>query len=152
MRIAILGCGRVGSSLAVDLDRNGHAVSIVDSRNDAFQRFLPADFSGDAVLGNGIDEDVLQRAGLDQAEVFLALTNDDNVNIMAAQVAKVVFKVPKVVCRIYDHERHDTFKALGLETVAPVEIAASRIKDLVESGPRREQAKRAEDVENEAGG
>lgn len=149
MRVVILGCGRVGASLAAELDKSGHVVSIVDTRNEAFQRFLPADFGGDAVLGNGIDEDVLQRAGLDQAEIFAALTDDDNVNIMASQVAKLVFRVPKVICRIYDRERNETFRALGLETVAPVEIAASRIKDLVESGPRREPAKQAE---NEAGG
>ncbi len=92
MRIAILGCGRVGSSLAVDLDRSGHAVSIVDSRNDAFQRFLPADFGGDAVLGNGIDEDVLQRAGLDQAEVFLALTDDE---LRSQELALRRLRVPR---------------------------------------------------------
>ena len=149
MRVVILGSGRVGSTLAAELDRNGVGVAIVDSRSDAFQRFLPPDFGGDAVLGNGIDEDVLQRAGIEQAEVFAALTDDDNVNIMAAQVAKHIFRVPKVICRIYDHERNETFRALGLETVAPLEIAASRIRDLVESGPRREPAKRAE---NEAGG
>ncbi len=152
MRVVILGCGRVGSTIATEFDRAGHAVSIIDTRNEAFQRFLPADFGGDAVLGNGIDEDVLQRAGLDQAEVFLALTDDDNVNIMAAQVAKLVFQVPKVICRIYDRERNETFRSLGLETVAPVEIAASRIRGLVESGPRREPAEQAENDESEAGG
>ncbi len=149
MRVVILGCGRVGSTVAADLDRAGQAVSIIDTRNEAFQRFLPADFGGDAVLGNGIDEDVLQRAGLDQAEIFAALTDDDNVNIMAAQVAKLVFQVPKVICRIYDRERNETFRGLGLETVAPVEIAAARIRDLVESGSRREPAKQPT---NEAGG
>jgi trk/ktr system potassium uptake protein len=149
MRVVILGCGRVGSTMAADLDRLGHAVSIIDTRNEAFQRFLPADFGGDAVLGNGIDEDVLQRAGIDQADFFAALADDDNVNIMAAQVAKLVYQVPKVICRIYDRERNETFRALGLETVAPVEIAAARIKDLVEGGPRRAPAKQ---VENEAGG
>jgi len=149
MRVVILGCGRVGSILAAELDKSGHAVGIVDTRNEAFQRFLPADFGGDAVLGNGIDEDILQKAGADQAEFFAALTDDDNVNIMATQVAKIVFKVPHVVCRIYDRERNETFRTLGLETVAPIEVAASRIKDLVESGPRREPAKQAE---SEAGG
>ena len=144
-----MGCGRVGSTLAADLDKNGHAVGIIDISNDAFQRFLPSSFSGEAVLGNGIDEDVLQRAGLDQADVFAALTDDDNVNIMASQVAKIVFQTPKVICRIYDRERNETFRSLGLETVAPVEIAASQIRELVESGPRREPVKQAE---NEAGG
>ncbi len=149
MRVVILGCGRVGSGLAVDYDRSGHSVSIVDIRNEAFQRFLPPDFRGDAVLGNGIDEDVLQRAGIDQADAFAAVTDDDDVNIMAAQVAKLIFQVPRVICRIYDRERNETFRALGLETVAPVEIAASRIKDLVEGGPARPLARQAE---SEAGG
>jgi trk system potassium uptake protein TrkA len=141
MRAVILGCGRVGSTLAAELDREGHTVGIIDLRNEAFQRFLPADFGGDVVLGNGIDEDALQRAGLDQADYFAALTDDDNTNIMASQVAKLVFQVPRVVCRIYDRERNETFRALGLETVAPVEIASAKIRQLVEAGPRRRAPK-----------
>jgi trk system potassium uptake protein TrkA len=135
--VVILGCGRVGSTLAADLDREGHTVAIIDIRKESFQRFLPSDFGGDVVLGNGIDEDILFRAGLDQADFFAALTDDDNTNIMSSQMANVIFRVPKVICRIYDQARNETYQTLGLETVAPIEIAALKIRDLVATGPRR---------------
>lgn len=149
MKVVILGCGRVGSSLAAELDRQGHTVAVVDSRNEAFQRFLPGDFGGNFVLGNGIDEDILHRAGLADADFFAALTEDDNTNVMAAQVAQLIFKVPKAICRIYDREREQTFRNLGLTTFAPIEMAAARIKELVEAGPRRQAPP---SVETEAGG
>jgi trk system potassium uptake protein len=149
MRVVILGCGRIGSSLAIELDRQGHTVGIVDLRHEAFQRFLPSNFRGRLVLGHGIDEDVLRRAGLEQADCFVALTNEDNTNVMAAQVAGLIFHVPKIICRIYDREREETFRQLGLRTFAPIEMAAARIKELVEAGARRQPREQPDD---EAGG
>jgi trk system potassium uptake protein TrkA len=137
MRVVILGCGRVGARLATSLDREGHTVSIVDHSNESLQRRLSPDYQGQVILGNGIDEDVLRRAGIEQAEVFAAVTDDDNTNIMASQMAQVIFKVPRVVCRIYDPLRNETYRMFGLQTVAPVLLAADRIRDLLQAGPRR---------------
>lgn len=137
MRVVILGCGRVGSRLATSLDNEGHTVSIIDLRNTAFQRFLADDFRGQAIMGNGIDEDVMRRAGIEGADVFAAVTDDDNTNIMASQVAQLIFEVPKVICRIYDPMRNETYRMLGLNTVAPVLLAANQIRDmLVAAAPR----------------
>ncbi len=138
MRVVILGCGRVGARLAYTLDREGHSVGIVDDSNESFQRRLSPEFQGTAILGNGIDEDVLRRAGIEQADVFAAVTDDDNTNIMASQMAQVIYRVPTVVCRIYDPMRNETYRTLGLQTVAPVLLSANRIRDLLLAGPRRQ--------------
>jgi trk system potassium uptake protein TrkA len=137
MRVVILGCGRVGARLATDLDREGHTVSIIDNSNESLQRRLSPDFQGNVVLGNGIDEDVLRRAGIERTDVFAAVTDDDNTNIMASQMAQTIFKVPRVVCRIYDPLRNETYRTLGLQTVAPVLLAANRIRDLLQAGLQR---------------
>jgi trk system potassium uptake protein TrkA len=99
-------------------------LSVIDANNDAFQR-LGAKFRGESITGNGVDEDVLRRAGIATADAFIAVTNGDNRNIMASQIAKEIFQVKKVVCRIYDPLRQSTFKAPGLETVCPTTIVSS---------------------------
>jgi len=123
MKIVILGCGRVGSTLAMMMDRAGHKVSVIDTSSDAFQR-LPPEFSGETFVGNGVDEDVLVRAGIRDADAFAAVTNGDNRNIMASQIAKEIFQVKKVVCRIYDPIREQTYHELGLETISPTIVGA----------------------------
>lgn len=130
MNIVILGCGRVGALFATMMDREGHAVSIIDLNNDAFQR-LPAEFGGSLFVGNGVDEDVLIRAGIQEADVFAALTNGDNRNIMAAQIAREIFHVNKVICRIYDPMREETYRELGLETFCPTQVGAQILHDAV---------------------
>lgn len=130
MRVIILGCGRVGSKLATILDAEGHEVTIIDLQAEQFRRLGP-DFKGTAMVGTGIDEDVLRRAGIEQADAFVAVTNGDNTNIMSSQIAKVIFKVPKVVTRIYDQVREDTYHALGLETICPTTIGALTIKNVL---------------------
>ncbi len=131
MRVIILGCGRVGSKLATVLDSEGHEVTIIDLNAEQFRRLGP-DFKGTAMVGTGIDEDVLRRAGIEQADAFVAVTNGDNTNIMSSQIAKVIFKVPKVVTRIYDQVREDTYHALGLKTICPTTIGAMTIKNVLE--------------------
>ncbi|MDQ2903227.1 MAG: TrkA family potassium uptake protein [Ktedonobacteraceae bacterium] len=128
MKIVVLGCGRVGSTLATMMDREGHEVSVVDYSSDAFQRLDPG-FGGETVVGNGVDEDVLIRAGIKEADAFAAVTNGDNRNIMASQIAKEIFHVKKVVCRIYDPMRQSTYNELGLETICPTLIGAQMISD-----------------------
>ena len=123
MKIVILGCGRVGSTLASMMDRAGHQVSVIDSSNEAFRR-LDTSFSGETIVGNGVDEEVLIRAGIKDADAFAAVTNGDNRNIMASQIAKEIFNVKKVVCRIYDPIRQSTYNELGLDAICPTLIGA----------------------------
>ncbi len=123
MKVVIMGCGRVGSRLAAQLDREGHTVSVVDTNPSQFKR-LGENFGGNTVIGTGIDEDVLRSAGIEGADAFIAVTEGDNRNIMASQVAKHVFNVPQVVTRIYDPIRMDTFRTLGLDAISPTVIGA----------------------------
>ena len=121
MKVVILGCGRVGATLATQLDRAGHTVSVIDNNSDSFQR-LGAKFRGEKITGSGVDEEILRRAGITSADAFIAVTNGDNRNIMASQIAKEIFNIKKVVCRIYDPLRQVTFSELGLETICPTTI------------------------------
>ena len=123
MKIVILGCGRVGATLATMLDRAGHQVSIIDYSNEAFRRLDPK-FGGETLIGNGVDEEILVRAGIKDADAFAAVTNGDNRNIMASQIAKEIFNVKKVVCRIYDPIRQSTYNELGLDTISPTIVGA----------------------------
>lgn len=130
MRIVIVGCGRVGARIASILDHNGHEVAVVDSDQHAFRKLSPS-FGGETVIGTGIDEDVLRNAGIEDAHAFVAVTNEDNRNIMAAQVARLIFEVPEVVVRIYDPIREDTYRRLGLTTVCPTTTVSALILDHV---------------------
>ena len=128
LKIVILGCGRVGSTLATMLDQGGHEVSVIDFSSDAFQRLSP-DFRGETIQGNGVDEEILTRAGIKDADAFAAVTNGDNRNIMASQIAKEIFKVKKVVCLIYDPIREETYHELGLDTISPTKVGAQMFFD-----------------------
>src|SRR5438309_5009238 len=110
MKLVIVGCGRVGAMAAVALSRAGHQVTVVDVNRRAFDR-LGSDFTGEMILGNGIDEDVLRQAGIETADGFASLTNGDNRNIMAAQIAREICKVPRVITRTYDPMREDAYCA-----------------------------------------
>jgi trk system potassium uptake protein TrkA len=126
-----MGCGRVGARLAGLLESDGHSVTIIDNDSYSFRR-LPAEFRGTALLGNAIDQDVLRRAGVEEADAFVALTQGDNRNIMATQVAKHIFNVPRAVCRIYDPLRRDIYEELGLETISPTTIFAQILREKLE--------------------
>lgn len=130
MKAVIMGCGRVGARVASLLDHTGNDVAVIDIDSRAFRR-LPATFGGETIIGTGIDEDVLRRAGIEEADTFIAVTNGDNRNIMAAQVARLIFDVPEVVCRIYDPVREDTYRRLGLTTVCPTTTISAMILDSV---------------------
>jgi len=132
MKIVIMGCGRVGARLATLLDTDGHEVTVLD--NDAYSfRRLPSTFGGTALLGNGIDEEALKRAGIEEADIFVALTQGDNRNVMATQIAKHVFNVPRVMCRIYDPLRQELYNTLGLESFSPTTIFAQLVREKIES-------------------
>ena len=131
MRIIIMGCGRLGAYLARHLDSEGHDVTVIDRSSDSFPR-LGSEFHGTMVLGTGIDEDVMRRAGIERADAFVAVSNGDNTNAMAAEIAKLVFKVPRVVARLYDPVREETYHTLGLmETICPTVMASEKIHEIV---------------------
>jgi len=127
-----MGCGRVGAQLAGLLDADGHEVTILDTDAYSFRRLAPT-FGGSALIGNGIDETALRRAGIEQADAFAALTQGDNRNVMAAQIAKHIFNVPKVICRIYDPLRQELYNTLGIEAFSPTRIFAQLVKERIES-------------------
>lgn len=130
MNVIIMGCGRTGSSVATFLDAEGHRVTIVDTDSSRLER-LPQSFGGIALHGDGTSVDFLKRAGIEEADVFVALTHDDNRNIMAAQVAKRIFAVPKVICRIYDPLREELYRSLGMETISPTRLGDQLIRDSI---------------------
>ena len=136
MKVVILGCGRVGSTLALMLDAEGHQVSVIDKDPDAFRR-LGEHFRGQTVTGLGIDVEVLREAGIEGADAFLAVTNGDNSNIMASQIAKTIFGVPKVLARIYDPLRAQVYRELGIETVSATVLAAGLLFDRLFERPFR---------------
>jgi len=131
MKTVIMGCGRVGAELAALLDREGQEVTILDIDPDAFGQLSP-DFKGRCVVGNGIDQDVLRRIGLADADAFVAVTPGDNRNVMASQIAKHIFGVPRVVCRIFDPIREELYHSLGLETISPTREVARLLKQALE--------------------
>jgi len=132
MKVVIMGCGRVGARLANLLDADGHSVAVLDTNSYSFRRLLP-DFSGTALVGNGIDEEALKRAGIEEAGAFVAVTQGDNRNVMAAQIAKHIFNVPRVICRIYDPLRQELYSTLGLEAISPTTVFAEILREKLES-------------------
>src|SRR5579871_3083742 len=134
MRHLIVGCGRVGSALAKLLDADGHEVIVVDENAAAFKR-LPPKFKGHVMVGTGIDYDVLKRAGAATADGFVAVTNGDNRNIMAALIAQRMFKIKRIVARIYDPARGQMYRELGVQTVCPTTVGAKLIRDVLIKAP-----------------
>ena len=138
MKIVIVGCGRVGSTLAENLDADGHEVIIFDIKNAAFDR-LPETFKGVAIRGDGTDAEVLARAGAQGADIFLSLTEGDNRNIMAAQVATETFGVPQVIAKINDPVRAAAYSELGVATMCRtnlmVDSVAKFLKLPMQTGP-----------------
>ena len=129
MRYLIVGCGRVGSTLAKLLVAEKHAVTVVDENPSAFKRL--GKFPGSVEVGTGIDYDVLKRAGAEKSDAFIAVTDGDNRNVMAALIAQRMFRIPKIVARIYDPPRGQMYRELGIETFCPTTIGAQLIRDIL---------------------
>lgn len=127
-KIVILGCGRVGSTLAKQMSGEGHDVMVLDQTSDSFRR-LGTKFKGQRLVGSGLDQDLLKRAHLSDADVFIAVTQGDNTNIMAAQIAREVFAVPRVMARIYDPIRAQAYRELGITTLCTTTLAAGLLHD-----------------------
>lgn len=126
MHVVIVGCGRVGSSLAHNLVDEGHTVAIIDRKPAAFER-LRADFPGERFSGIGFDRELLVKAGIERAQALAAVTNGDNSNILVARVARETFGIERVVARIYDPQRAAVYQRLGIATVAPALWTTERV-------------------------
>jgi len=130
MRVIIVGCGRMGSELAIELSQTGHDVTVVDIDPQAFYRLGPA-FKGRTVEGVGFDRNVLIRAGVERTDALAAVTSGDNRNVITARVARNVFRVPKVIARLYDPRRAEIYQRLGLQTVSSTAWGVSRAIQLL---------------------
>ncbi|MBY8878730.1 potassium channel family protein [Actinacidiphila acidipaludis] len=134
MHVVIMGCGRVGSTLAHSLEQQGHSVAVVDQDPTAFRR-LGSGFGGRRVTGVGFDQDTLREAGIEEAGAFAAVSSGDNSNIIAARVAREMFGIENVVARIYDPRRAEVYQRLGIPTVATVRWTADQmLRRLLPSG------------------
>ena len=133
MNIIVVGCGRVGASLAVVLDTPENEVSIVDIDPSSFAR-LNGEFEGRKVVGQGFDEDVLLAAGIEDCDAFAAVTSQDNVNLMASEVARRLYKVPHVITRLINPERLDLYRQLGLDHVCDTELVAENMAAKILAG------------------
>ena len=154
MNVVIVGCGRTGAFLAELLDKGGDTVSIVDVERSAFAR-LPADFKGTPVHGNGTDMDILRQAGIESANAFLSLTQGDNRNLMAAQIAKKIFGVAQVIAKVNDPIRASTYRGQGLYTFSRTTILATLLHAVLSGdktiGPNLMKAAMKHDDEQSAG-
>jgi len=138
MHVVIMGCGRVGATLAKDLEAKGHTVAVIDQNREAFRR-LGSDFKGTTVAGVGFDRDTLVEAAVERAAAFAAVSNGDNSNILAARVARETYGVANVVARIYDPGRAEIYQRLGIPTVATVLWTTDQImRRLLPSGSQSE--------------
>ncbi len=139
MNIIIVGCGRVGAELARLMSLDGNAVTVIDQNAESFSR-LDDRISVQTVVGDGTDIETLKRAGIEEADGFAAVTNGDNRNIMAAQIALRIFHVQNVVCRIYDPLRQRTYNDLGLHSISPTVIGAKLLRDTLKGMTAREKS------------
>lgn len=133
MNVIVVGCGRVGSQLATLLSIDGHNVTVIDKDPDSFRRLGTA-FNGVTLRGLGFDEEVLEEAGIRECDTFAAVTNLDNTNLMATEVARKIFGVPHVVARLYNPARERTYQQLDLDYVCGTTLVAENLLDKIKSG------------------
>ena len=130
MHIIIAGCGKIGANLVKTLSNEGHDVVVIDPNEESFAQ-LESGTNCLTITGMCIDEDVLKSAGIEHADALLAVTSDDNVNIMTAQIAKQLYHVPHVVTRIYDPDKDAVLRQMGLNTVCPTMLTVAKIGSLL---------------------
>jgi trk system potassium uptake protein TrkA len=134
MRIIIVGCGRIGSGLAQALDKAGHEIYVIDSNPAAFSKLNPA-FKGKTIEGIGFDRDVLKKARIDRADALAAVTSSDESNAVIAQLAREAYRVPKVVARMYDRQKAEIYRRLGVLTLSSTAWGIRRAMDLINYSP-----------------
>ena len=130
MRIIIIGCGRLGAGLGDTLSQRGHVVTVVDRDPTAFERLGPL-FHGKTLTGCGFDREVLLKAGIERVDALAAITDSDEVNVVAARIARQFFRVPRVVARLYDPRKAEIYRRLGLQTISQVTWGINRIVELI---------------------
>jgi trk system potassium uptake protein len=130
MKVIIIGCGRVGTILSNNLSQRGHQVTVIDNDPLAFEGLGPA-FKGEKVLGVGFDRDILLKAGIQKTDALAAVTVSDEANVIAARIAKQVFRVPRVAARVYDPRKAEIYRRLGISTISPVAVGAARLAELL---------------------
>ena len=135
MNVMIMGCGRVGARIAGILDSTGHHVTVLDINAGSFRR-LPDTFRGTKAVGNGMDGPLLERAGIRDMDAFIAVTQGDNRNYFASQMAREVYGIKRVLCRIYDPVREEIFREIGLETFSPTSLGAQIMVDMLLTGAK----------------
>lgn len=128
--IIIVGCGRLGGSIANLLSKEGKSIVVIDKNESAFTK-LSDDFSGFTLEANAIELDTLLRAKIDKADVVVVATDDDNTNIMIAQIAKIIYKVPRVITRLYEPAREEVYKNLNIDTICPTNLSALEFKNII---------------------
>lgn len=127
MKIIVMGCGSMGAGLATALDIEGHELTVIDFYASKLAK-LPGNFSGTAMVGDGTDEEVLKKAGIEEADAFIAASKEDERNAMAAQIAKKVFGISRVVCRIFDTQKAEFYESLDLAAVSPIAAFVGSVK------------------------
>lgn len=137
----IIGCGRLGANLADTLSEVGCNVLIMDQDQESFRKLSPR-FGGLSVEGDGIDLDALQDAGIEKASAVIAVTNNDNINIMAAQIARDIFHVESVIARLYDPERECVYREFGIETICPALLSAKEVDKLLSNMPQQKHIRK----------
>ncbi len=130
MYVIIVGCGRVGAELAKLLSGEGHDVVVVDKSRESFSR-LGDTFNGLTMVGNGFDLSLLKQVGIEKADAFCSVTNGDNTNLISAQVAKKIFRVPKVFARVYDPQRAHIYASLGLDIISGTMLFSAMLRDKI---------------------
>lgn len=136
MKVIVMGCGRLGSRIATMLDQEGHQVTVLDNNEAAFKRLAP-NFKGQRVVGNAMDTSTLERGGIADSDAFFAVTQGDNRNYFASQMAREVYHVKRVLCRVYDPVREEIFRDLGLETFSPTSFGAQIMVEMLHKEPAR---------------
>ncbi len=131
MKVIVMGCGRVGSQVSLLLASRGHQVTIIDHLDESAEERVGANFKGKIIKGLGFDETVLQEAGIRNADAFIAASSSDNANIVGARIAQRIYKVPRVVARLFDPRRAEIYQRLGLKTISTTTMGAERIMEMV---------------------
>jgi trk system potassium uptake protein TrkA len=130
MYIIVAGCGKIGANLVKTLSNNGHDVVVIDPNEENFAQ-LENGTNCLTITGMPIDEDVLKSAGIERADALLAVTSDDNVNVMTAQIASQLYHVPHVITRVYDPEKDEVLRHMGLTTICPTMLTVAKISSLL---------------------
>ena len=138
----IVGCGRLGADLANTLSEEGESVLILDKNKDSFRKLSPS-FGGLSMEGDGMDLDILNAANVRRADTVVAVTNNDNVNIMIAQIAKECFSVKRVISRLYDPERECVYRELGIDTICPAVLSVNEIDKILNRNTELQEVKKA---------